>query len=273
MSSRVSQKAAAREARLAAQARAEALVALRRRIRIVAAMAVVALALVSAAVAFSSAGGGAPAGAATGGRLIGAASSSRLFAGIPQHGLVLGSSRAPVRMVEFADLQCPYCDEYAVQTLPTLVTDYVRTGKVQMRFENLSFIGPDSVAAGRVAAAAAAQNRLWNFVDLMYLNQGRENSGYVTPAYLRRLLGAVPGLNVARALAASATPAADDVLSAANVAAQQDGVEGTPTFLIGPAAGALRQFSPSSLSVAPFASEINRLYASAARSSRSSAAP
>lgn len=273
MSSRASQKAAARQTRLAAQARAEARLARRRQIRIVAAIAVVALVLVSSAVAFSGGGGGAPAGAATGGKLIGAAYSSRLFAGIPQHGLVLGSRRAPVRMVEFADLQCPYCDEYAVQTLPTLVADYVRTGKVQMQFENLSFIGPDSVAAGRVAAAAAAQNRLWNFVDLMYLNQGRENSGYVTPGYLRRLLGAVPELNVSQALAAGATPAADDALSAANAAAVKDGVEGTPTFLIGPAAGALSQFSPSSLSAAPFASEINRLYASAARSSRSSAAP
>jgi hypothetical protein len=50
-----------------------------------------------------------------------------------------------------------------------------------MQFENLSFIGPGSVAAGRVAAAASQQNKLWNFVDLLYLNQGEENSGYVTP--------------------------------------------------------------------------------------------
>jgi hypothetical protein len=42
------------------------------------------------------------------------------------------------------------------------------------------------VKAGRVAAAASQRNRLWNFVDLVYLNQGTENTGYVTPAYLRR---------------------------------------------------------------------------------------
>ncbi|MGO9753511.1 MAG: hypothetical protein ACLP22_18780, partial [Solirubrobacteraceae bacterium] len=45
-----------------------------------------------------------------------------------------------------------------------------------------SFIGPDSVAAGRAAAAAAEQDKLWNFVDLMYLNQGEENTGYVWSA-------------------------------------------------------------------------------------------
>ena len=142
-----------------------------------------AIAVVVLAIGISSGGGGS-ATAASGGGLSGAAFSARLFAGIPQHGTLLGRADAPVRMVEFADLQCPYCDEYAVQTLPTVVRDFVRTGEVSLRFENLSFIGPDSVTAGRAAAAAARQDRLWNFADLLYLNQGEENTGYVSPAYL-----------------------------------------------------------------------------------------
>jgi protein-disulfide isomerase len=162
-------------------------------------------------------------------------------------------------VVEFADRQCPYCDEYSVQALPALVRDYVRTGKVSMRFENLSFIGPGSVAAGRVAAAAAEQNRLWNFIDLMYLNQGEENSGYVTPSYLRRLLDAVPGLKVPAALGASAAPSADAALTRANNVATADGINATPSFLISKAGGPLRQFQPPTLTSAPFASALNAL--------------
>src|SRR6202035_5465832 len=188
------------------------------------------------AIALSS-GSGARASAASGGNLRGAAGSSALFAGIPQHATTLGRADAPVRLVEFADLQCPYCDEYAVQALPTLVRDYVRTGNVQMRFENLSFIGPNSVAAGRVAAATARQDRLWNFVDLMYLNQGEENTGYVTASYLRQLLDAVPGLNVAAALSASQSPSADAALTQANAYAAGVGVAATPSFLIGRTGG------------------------------------
>ena len=242
-----------------------------RSLRTVVGMVVIAVALVAAAVALSS-GAGAPANAATGGGVRDAANSAALFAGIPQRGLRLGRADAPVRLVEFADLQCPYCDEYATQALPTLVTDYVRTGKLQMQFENLSFIGSGSVAAGRAAAAAAQQNKLWNFIDLLYLNQGEENSGYVTPSYLHRLLSAVPGLNVPAALSASGTPAAQGALTDASLLAEQDGVQGTPWFLIGAAGGPLSQLTPSSLTATPFAIEINRLYVSAARSSRSRAA-
>ncbi len=164
-----------------------------------------------------------------------------------------------MRLVEFADLQCPYCDEFATQALPSLVTRYVRTGRVSIEFRNLSFIGPDSVRAGLAAAGAEQQNKLWNFVDLLYLNQGEENSGYITKAYLRRLLAAVPGLDVARAERTSQTPQAAAVLTAANAAASADRIDATPSFLVGRAGGPAQVFQPGNLTAAPFAREFNSL--------------
>jgi protein-disulfide isomerase len=257
MSGRQRPNAAARQARLAREEQARAAAAARRRRRSLGGILTAVIVVVVATVAISSAGG--RPNSATGGRLNAAALSASLFAGIPQHGTVLGNANAPVRLVEFADLQCPYCDEYSVHALPALVRDYVRTGKVSMRFENLSFIGPGSVAAGRAAAAAAQQDRLWNFIDLMYLNQGEENSGYVTPSYLRRLLDAVPGLNEPAALDASAAPSAAAALTQANAVATQDGVNATPSFLIGKAGGPLRQFQPPTLTSTPFAAAFNAL--------------
>jgi protein-disulfide isomerase len=244
-------------ARIQSQQRAQDQAARQNRLRRLLAVMVVAAVAVALSVAVSSGTG--RSSAASGGKLVGASLSRSLFAGIPQRGAVLGDPRAPVRLVEFADLQCPYCDEYTLHALPTLVNDYVRTGKLQMQFENLSFIGPGSVAAGRVAAAAAEQDKLWNFVDLVYLNQGEENSGYVTPAYLHGLLAAVPGLDVAHALDASRTAAAASALTQANGVAAQYAVNATPSFLIGRTGGPLRQFQPSALDAAPFQTEIDSL--------------
>jgi protein-disulfide isomerase len=257
MSSRQGRKAAARQARVAHEAQARAAATRWRRLQALGGAVVAAAAVAAVAVAISSGGGSA--NAASGGKLTGASFSSSLFAGIPQHGTVLGRPDAPARIIEFADLQCPYCQEYTAQALPSLVRDYVRTGKAQMEFENLSFIGPDSVQAAHVAAAAAAQNKLWNFVDLMYLNQGTENTGYVTSSYLRQLLGAIPGLNVSAALSASQTPAAESALTQANNAAAQDGINATPSFLIGRVGDPLRQFQPPTLSAAPFAAALKSL--------------
>lgn len=260
MASRTAQRReSARRAQLALTAAARDAAARRRR-RHAGVVAIIAVFLVLAAV-IASGSGGRPATAADSTRVAGAAYSHALLAGIPQHGLVLGSAHAPLRIVEFADLQCPYCDEFATQALPSLITHYVRPGKVSIEFRNLSFIGPDSVRAGLAAAGAQQQNKLWNFVDLMYLNQGGENSAYVTSAYLHRLLASVPGLNVARAERASGGPQAAAVLAAANAAASASGIDATPSFLVGHTGGLLRVFSPSSLTAGPFAAEFDSLLA------------
>jgi hypothetical protein len=65
-----------------------------------------------------------------------------LFAGIEQRGAALGSPRAPVTLVEYADLQCPYCAQWARDALPTLVDDYVRAGSYGSSSTGLRSSGP-----------------------------------------------------------------------------------------------------------------------------------
>src|SRR6201999_4267101 len=87
-----------------------------------------------------------------------------LYEGIPQKGMRLG--QADVTLVEIAALQCPFCAEYSVTALPTIVQDYVRTGKVAYELRLRSFLGRDSVRAAGAAAEAANENRMYQFADL-----------------------------------------------------------------------------------------------------------
>src|SRR6266540_5431567 len=172
--------------------------------------------------------------------------------GIPQSGVTLGSPDAPVTMVEFADLQCPFCAEYSRDVLPTLIDRYVRTGKVQLQLRLLRFLGPDSDRLARVAVAAAAQDRMWQFVELAYRRQGRENSGYATDAFINSL-AADAGLHKADAGAAAEQQVRDAEQSARTL-----GIDSTPSFLIGRTGGPLKRFQPSDLTPGAFVPRIDR---------------
>jgi protein-disulfide isomerase len=152
-----------------------------------------------------------------------------LLTGIPQDGIALGDPNAPVTLVEFADLQCPFCRDFALQTLPLIVRDYVHHGKLRIELRTLAFIGPDSVRAGRLAEGAAAQDRLWHFAHLFYFNQGAENSGYATDEFLDGLLAAIPGLDAERAR----RDGGERLVADAEEIAGRHGIRSTPSLLIG----------------------------------------
>jgi protein-disulfide isomerase len=186
---------------------------------------------------------------------------ARLLSGIPQEGTVLGKPSAPVTLVEYADLQCPYCALFATDTLPTLVTRYVRPGNLKIEFRGLAFLGPDSGTALRAVVAAGAQNRLWNVLDLLYRNQGSENSGWVTDDLVRSVGESVPGLDVERMLAdrSSASTTASMQQSARQAEASMGSQVRTPTFEIGRSGSTLQLLNISSLDPGAFAPTIDAL--------------
>jgi len=159
-----------------------------------------------------------------------------LFDGIQEHDGVLGNPNAPLTVTEYVDLQCPICAAASRETLPTLVRDYVRTGKVRLAARTLAFIGPDSVRAARAAAGAEQQGRLWPFLEAFYSAQGQENSGYATDAFLRSVADAA-GVDAAAALKAANGADAQTQLDRASSDAQALGINSTPTFTVARGAG------------------------------------
>jgi protein-disulfide isomerase len=151
--------------------------------------------------------------------------------GIPQEGVFLGDTATPEVVTEFVDLQCPFCAEFSTNAFNDVVEQNVRPGDIQYELRVISFLGKDSGVAAEMAAAAALQNRLYEFVETFYLNQGEENSGYVTEEFLTEIAEKTPGLDAEQALADRTSPEAQALIAENEARASDAGVNSTPTFL------------------------------------------
>jgi protein-disulfide isomerase len=222
------------------------------------AAAVAAAALIAASLA-GGASSEAPVAAAA--PLAGVAETAELLRGIPQDGIALGSPDAPVTLVEYADLQCPYCAIWARDAFPTLVEEYVRPGRVRIEFRGLAFVGPESETALRTAQAAGLQGRLWGVVHLLYANQGPENGGWVSDELLTRIGASVPALDGVRMLAERDSAGVSAELDAAARAARAAGINATPSFQAGPTGGTMAPLQVDSLGPDGLRQQLDRLLA------------
>jgi protein-disulfide isomerase len=168
--------------------------------------------------------------------LEGAGSVNRLVAGLAQEGLVLGDPKAKVELVEFGDLQCPVCKGYSEEILPQVIEGAVREGKARIAFRNFTIIGPQSETAGAAALAAGAQRRGWQYLELFYRNQGREDSGYADDEFLTAIAKRAGVADLARWNRERTAAKLTGEVSATTAEAGRLGLSGTPSFAIeGPA--------------------------------------
>ncbi|HEX7058966.1 MAG TPA: thioredoxin domain-containing protein [Solirubrobacterales bacterium] len=159
--------------------------------------------------------------------------------GIPQKGMVLGDSSAKQALVEFGDLQCPVCKQYAEQVIPEIISGPVRRGEAKLDFRNYVIIGPESTDAGAAALAAGRQGRGWNFVELFYRNQGFENSGYVDDEFLTAIARGAGVPDIAQWNADRKRRAVLREVSRTSDQASNLGFTGTPSFAVQGPSGAL----------------------------------
>jgi protein-disulfide isomerase len=161
----------------------------------------------------------------------------RLLDGIPQNGMTLGEPSAKVTLLEFGDLQCPVCKGYSEEVLPDVIEGQVQNGEAKIDFRNFTIIGPESMPAGAAAIAAGEQGRGWSFVELFYRNQGAEDSGYVTNAFLTAIAKGAGVPDIAKWNADRKSERVLSEVAATTVEAEQLGFSGTPSFALeGPGA-------------------------------------
>jgi protein-disulfide isomerase len=165
-----------------------------------------------------------------------------LPAGIEQNGTVLGDPNAPIVIVEYGDYQCPFCKRFAINDYPTLIQEYVTTGKVRLEYKQFPIIGSnsdgsydqsgESFKAAEAAYCANDQGKFWPMHDLLYENSLGEFKGSFSVERIKRIAGLVDGLDTAafNTCLDSGTHTQTVLDSASD--AVTNGISSTPSFLV-----------------------------------------
>lgn len=170
--------------------------------------------------------------------LSGAAEVASMFKGIPQDHFVLGEPSAPVELTEFIDLQCPDCQRFETTELPTLLQKYVRTGKLRIKMEPWSILDPpgssttDSDRGQKTTIAAAAQNKAFTFAEMLYVNQGQEDSGWLNDSLVSQAAASVDGLKPSQLVGDANSAATKSIVQEVDSVAAAGKFGGTPTLLL-----------------------------------------
>ena len=181
-----------------------------------------------------------------------------LYKGIPQDGIHLGDPKAPATLVEIADLQCPFCAEYATGSMASVVNDYVRPGRLRYELRFRSFIGRDSVRAAGAAAYAAQQDLMYQFADVFYRNQGPEESGYADRAFIERVAGQVAGLDPKKTADAADDPLSQPLVREGEQFARDIGSTSTPDFFVR-TGGRLEPLNPQGTEPEDYAAALDKI--------------
>jgi protein-disulfide isomerase len=119
---------------------------------------------------------------------------------VASEGRTLGSASAPVTIDVWGDFRCSGCFAFTMQIEPTVVSDFVATGKAKLVYHDFILIDADGTTESRDAANAALcatdQGKFWLFHDWLFANQSAsESPGYFT---IDRLvaIGKAAGLNM-----------------------------------------------------------------------------
>ena len=149
-----------------------------------------------------------------------------------QHAPVLGSDTATVTIVEVGDYQCHMCKLWFEQTRPLIIENYINTGKVNLVFIDMPFLGYDSTPASEATYCADDQGKYWEYHEMLFRFQQEIDDGWANANRLQAFAFNL-GLDIEQFDKCMTT---DDHKAKVNFNMQMSkkefGANSTPTFVI-----------------------------------------
>jgi protein-disulfide isomerase len=150
------------------------------------------------------------------------------------HAGAMGDPNAPVTIVEFTDYQCPYCSGHSLETLPSIVSEFVDTGRVYYILKDLPLdqLHPDARAAAEAARCAGDQGAYWAMHDALFANQSEWANQGDAAAELFVGYAEELGLDETEMTACIESGRFKDDVEANVAEARALGISGTPMFFV-----------------------------------------
>jgi protein-disulfide isomerase len=144
--------------------------------------------------------------------------------------MALGRPDAPVTIVQYASLSCPYCRRFQIETLPELKAAYIDTGKVRYVLRAEFPIGKQSGLA-TIALRCAPQDKYFVLYDKLMREQATWVSQEVRPDAIFKVAAQV-GMTRAQFDSCRENRAMIGKLNTIKERGRRLGVIGTPNFFI-----------------------------------------
>ena len=144
---------------------------------------------------------------------------------------ILGSAGAQVTIVEFGDYQCEMCHSWFHNTRGTIIDNYVDTGKVNIVFVDLAFLGSDSPIAAQATHCANEQGKYWEYHSILYYKQEGIDNGWASKSMLKEYANELKLDSDQFASCIDSAKYAKNVQNSYNAAVKMK-VSSTPTFYL-----------------------------------------
>lgn len=145
-----------------------------------------------------------------------------------------GEPDAPVKIVEFADFQCPGCAHFAANVGRPIREAYVNDGRVQIEYYDFPLVSvhPHAFLAARAARCAGDQERYWEMHDMLYARQTEWAAERTAPIDRFTSYATAVGADPAAFGSCLRSDRHADVVTANAMLGEQLGVRSTPTVYL-----------------------------------------
>jgi len=139
-----------------------------------------------------------------------------------------------LRFSTLGDLECPFCRDFTLEVLPSIIQRWVRGGDLRIEYHALETAtrGSPSVRGPACCGRSrpASRTRPGTSSRPSTREQGEEGSGYVTDTFVEGIRRRVPDLNLSQWSSDRADPELANEIAADEQAAISAGLNGTPSF-------------------------------------------